>query len=200
MSKQTPSILLITGVIIIALLLIFFLPNANKDNPSKNTNTTSSNTPIPTQNTLGNIFRIGEQVNINGLTWTVTEATELGTALKPLPEYQKDSPGCKANKGKFIYIKFTIKNTSSNSLSGPLQVDTTLYDGNNHAFSNDFQSATTYECIKGANENIIKELKPGAEITIIQVFDVPKDSKNLKLQLPDLVNEKDTQNFVDLGI
>lgn len=120
------------------------------------------------------IYKVGEIVKFSNASIKLEDAV-YGTEIKSSLRWM---PSCTTETGLLVKIKLYYKNTGNE----PSYVSNfNLYDANNRRFE-----AESSSCL----ENQIyftNKLNPGLELTFESLYEIPKDAKELKLQLSEMI-------------
>jgi hypothetical protein len=182
------GVLTIIGIIcgVLVLLGSLGIAAANKSHG----NTSSSRTE---SEKFANPKAINTPVVVDDVSWTVTEATDLGSTLKS--KYGQYGTDCEANSGKFIKVKVTVTNNSSKKITIS---DLNLIDSQKRSFDS---STKVYGCIKD-DLSSYDDVNPGISANLTYVYEVPSDATGLKLKVSIIDYSTTTPNFeyIDLEL
>ena len=160
---------ILTGILVILLIVIISSSSGNK-NKGANTDTTQGSNNKTTQ--TESIGKIGEAVNANDLSFTVTDiskAKSLGNS------YSK-----KEAQGTFNVITLTIKNTGKETIT----IDSSMLkvtDSQGRKFDYSIEGQTAKGLAQGKVDLFLQQVQPGLSVTGDIVFDLPDDATDLKL-------------------
>lgn len=160
---------ILTGILVIILIVIISSSSGNK-NKGTNTDTTQGSNNKTTQ--TESIGKIGEAVNANDLSFTVTDiskAKSLGNS------YSK-----KEAQGTFNVITLTIKNTGKETVT----IDSSMLkitDSQGRKFDYSIEGQTAKGLAQGKVDLFLQQVQPGLSVTGDIVFDLPDDATDLKL-------------------
>lgn len=160
---------ILTGILVIILIVIISSSSGNK-NKGANTDTTQGSNNKTTQ--TESIGKIGEAVNANDLSFTVTDiskAKSLGNS------YSK-----KEAQGTFNVITLTIKNTGKETVT----IDSSMLkitDSQGRKFDYSIEGQTAKGLAQGKVDLFLQQVQPGLSVTGDIVFDLPDDATDLKL-------------------
>lgn len=160
---------ILTGILVILLIVIISSSSGNK-NKGTNTDTTQGSNNKTTQ--TESIGKIGEAVNANDLSFTVTDiskAKSLGNS------YSK-----KEAQGTFNVITLTIKNTGKETIT----IDSSMLkvtDSQGRKFDYSIEGQTAKGLAQGKVDLFLQQVQPGLSVTGDIVFDLPDDATDLKL-------------------
>ncbi len=137
-----------------------------------------------------NPYSINESITINNeVNWKILFAEDLGDTLEAIDEWSDD----KITNGKFIKVRFIIKNVSKEMKT---LTDLKLFDNEDREF-------VTYDEIFGYIEEeeelfLLDNINPGMEGTYTIIYEVPKDSKDFILEITNLEWISD-KAYISLG-
>lgn len=160
---------ILTGILVIILIVIISSSNGNKNKGTSTATTQGSNNKTTQTESIG---KIGEAVNANDLSFTVTDiskAKSLGNS------YSK-----KEAQGTFNVITLTIKNTGKETVtidSSMLKVN----DSQGRKFDYSIEGQTAKGLAQGKVDLFLQQVQPGLSVTGDIVFDLPDDATDLKL-------------------
>ena len=137
-----------------------------------------------------NSYSINESITINNeVNWKILSAEDLGNTLEAIDRWSDD----KTTTGKFIKVRFTVKNIGKevNTIT-----DLRLFDNEDREFM-------TYSSIFGYIEEgeellIADNINPGLERTYTVIYEVPTDSKGFILEVTNLEFMSD-KAYISLG-
>jgi len=119
--------------------------------------------------------RIGSIVTFNDSEWVIIEAKDMGARLESNNRFQK---GVSSAEGKYIRIKFSIKNNGKRDER--LFVRPKLVDARNREFSHiDFEG---FYIPKDAKDLGLEKIPVGLKKEFYTIFEIPKDASGLKFQ------------------
>ena len=123
------------------------------------------------------IYEVGEEVVTANLTWTVTEANNLGSSLKS--KYGSYGKDCVVENGNFIEVYYKAENTSTSTVSVGTPY---IYDSNDREFS---KTSNTLGCLD--HESFYSEnVNPGITKSFVVVYEVPDKAEDLHLKIGDI--------------
>lgn len=137
-----------------------------------------------------NPYSINESITINNeVNWKILSAEDLGDTLEAIDEWSDD----KTTTGKFIKVRFTVKNVGKEMKT---ITDLRLFDNEDREF-------VTYDESFGYIEEeeelfLLENINPGLERTYTVVYEVPKDSKYFILEITNLEFVSD-KAYISLG-
>ena len=102
----------------------------------------------------------------------------------------------KHTAGRFIAVKFSVKNTSSDVLE--IVGEPILIDARGQKFKE--LSDIEFYLPDGANNTLNAKIKPGMTKKFIEIYDVPKDVTGLSFQVHTLSAKPDSFALVSIGI
>ena len=132
---------------------------------------------------------VGDTVKLADSEWTVLAAKDMGGVL-PGEMDEKHSAG------RFIAVKFSVKNTSSDVLE--IVGEPILIDAKGQKFKE--LSDIEFYLPDGANNTLNAKIKPGMTKKFIEIYDVPKDVTGLSFQVHTLSAKPDSFALVSIGI
>lgn len=146
----------------------------NSEEPSKEVQTVSKN----------QILKVGE------VEWKVLE-------VKKQKVIKGEFDSTKAN-GAFVIVK--LKATNKGKETGTIDsAQLKVMDQKDRSFESSTEGSTAI-LMQDKEEIFLKQVHPDTAVTGYAVFDVAKDSKNLKLRIEDLRMASSEYGFVELGI
>lgn len=160
---------ILTGVLVIILIVIISSSSGNKNKGTSTDTTQGSNNKTTQTESIG---KIGEAVNANDLSFTVTDiskAKSLGNS------YSK-----KEAQGTFNVITLTIKNTGKETVT----IDSSMLkvtDSQGRKFDYSIEGQTAKGLAQGKVDLFLQQVQPGLSVTGDIVFDLPDDASDLKL-------------------
>jgi len=137
-----------------------------------------------------NPYSINESITINNeVNWKILSAEDLGDTLEAIDRWSDD----KTTTGKFIKVRFTVKNIGKEMKT---LTDLRLFDNEDREF-------VTYDKSFGYIEKeeelfLLDNINPGMERTYTVVYEVPKDSKDFILEITNLEWTPD-KAYISLG-
>lgn len=137
-----------------------------------------------------NPYSINENITINNeVNWKILSAEDLGDTLEAIDRWSDD----KTTTGKFIKVRFTVKNVSKEMKT---LTDLRLFDNEDREF-------VTYDEIFGYIEDeeelfLLDNINPGMEGTYTVIYEVPADSKGFILEVTNLEFMSD-KAYISLG-
>ena len=137
-----------------------------------------------------NPYSINESITINNeVNWKILSAEDLGNTLEAIDRWSDD----KTTTGKFIKVRFTVKNIGKEVKT---ITDLRLFDNEDREFM-------TYSSIFGYIEEgeellIADNINPGLERTYTVIYEVPTDSKGFILEVTNLEFMSD-KAYISLG-
>ncbi len=137
-----------------------------------------------------NPYSAGESITINNeVNWKILSAKDLGDTLEAIDEWSDD----KTTTGKFIKVRFTVKNVGKEMKT---LTDLKLFDNEDREF-------VTYDESFGYIEEeeelfLLENINPGMEKTCTVIYEVPKDSKDFILEITNLEWTSD-KAYISLG-
>ena len=137
-----------------------------------------------------NPYSINESITINNeVNWKILSAEDLGGTLEAIDRWSDD----KTTTGKFIKVRFTVKNIGKEVKT---ITDLRLFDNEDREFM-------TYSSIFGYIEEgeellIADNINPGLERTYTVIYEVPTDSKGFILEVTNLEFMSD-KAYISLG-
>lgn len=141
------------------------------------------------ENKFNNPHKINEKVTVDKVEWTLLEAKDMGKTLKAKDKFYND---CAAESGKYVYVKFKIKNNDKD-ISSISNVDLLDSDKNEYKTSSD-----VYSCIED-DIFILENINPGLEKTFVGVYEVPSNAKDFRLKVGDLNFFTNNYSYISLG-
>lgn len=142
------------------------------------------------ENLFNKPYKLGEQVVVSDVQWTLTEAKPLGKTLKSL--FGEFGDDCVANSGQFIKIQVKIKNNSKEMVS---VTNLPLLDSQKREF---ITSSDVFGCVED-DLFILDNINPGIEKTFVGIYEIPSDAKDLRLKVGDLKLLEDNTSYISLG-
>ncbi|MBA7580376.1 hypothetical protein ES708_22267 [subsurface metagenome] len=137
-----------------------------------------------------NPYSAGESITINDeVNWKILSAKDLGDTLEAIDRWSDD----KTTIGKFIKVRFTVKNIGKEMKT---ITDLRLFDNEDREF-------VTYDGSFGYIEEeeelfLLENINPGLERTYTVVYEVPADSKDFILEITNLEFMSD-KAYISLG-
>jgi hypothetical protein len=130
----------------------------------------------------------GSSVTVEGLTFTVIEAKDMGSSLKSsyeLPDYLIGADPSEIDElyqdcttsAKFIVVTYSVKNNSAKSVS---TAGLHLYDADGTKYS---AATNIYKCKE--DSTVYQTINPGIQATFTEVYEIPKDVSDLRLEVTD---------------
>jgi hypothetical protein len=133
--------------------------------------------------------KLNEKLVFNDCTWVALEARDMGKSLQPTdPNAQ-----AKATDGRFIFVRFTVSNTSKQGLS--LGNPPVLMDNQGRTFD-PLDEPELYLPKDVRTDDISEEIPVGGTHQFLAFYEVPADAKGLRLNKR-LFQE---EGFVELGL
>ena len=135
-------------------------------------------------------YSINKSITINNeVNWKILSAEDLGDTLEAIDRWSDD----KTTTGKFIKVRFTVKNVGKKMKT---LTDLKLFDNEDREF-------VTYDESFGYIEEeeelfLLENINPGMEKTCTVVYEVPKDSKDFILEITNLEWTSD-KAYISLG-
>jgi hypothetical protein len=133
--------------------------------------------------------KLNEKLVFNDCAWVVLEAREMGKSLKPTDFKDQD----KTTGGRFIFVRFTVSNTSKQGLS--LGNPPVLMDNQDRTFG-PLDEPERYLPKDVRTDDISGEIPVGGTHQFLAFYEVADDAKGLRLNKR-LFQE---EGFVDLGL
>jgi len=131
-----------------------------------------------------------EEVMTGEITWKILEVKDLGPSI-----VSSDNYTYKAILGKFIILKFMVKNNSSEAR---ILYDLNVIDSNARVYS---LCLPAYAYVASPSEACaIVDIFSEVDYTFDAPFDVSPDSEGLVLEVTDLLNPPVNKAYIDLGI
>jgi len=137
-----------------------------------------------------NPYSINESIKINNeVNWKILSAEDLGNTLEAIDSWSDD----KTTTGKFIKVRFTVKNVNKEMKT---LTDLRLFDNEDREF-------VTYDESFGYIEDeeelfLLDNINPGMEGTYTVIYEVPADSKDFILEVTNLEFMSD-KAYISLG-
>ncbi len=137
-----------------------------------------------------NPYSINESITINDeVNWKILSAEDLGNTLEAIDRWSDD----KTTTGKFIKVRFTVKNVDKEMKT---LTDLRLFDNEDREF-------VTYDESFGYIEEeeelfLLENINPGMEKTCTVIYEVPTDSKGFILEVTNLEFMSD-KAYISLG-
>ena len=137
-----------------------------------------------------NPYSINESITINNeVIWKIILAEDLGNTLEAIDRWSDD----KTTTGKFIKVRFTVKNIDKEMKT---ITDLRLFDNEDREF-------TAYSEIFGYIEDeeelfLLDNINPGLERTYTVIYEVPTDAKGFMLEITNLEFMSD-KAYISLG-
>ena len=135
------------------------------------------------------VFKIGENVQIDGTEWKVLSAKNLGSKLTSTNQFIPS----KTTTGKFIQVKFEVENISNDLKSVG---NTGLIDTQNREYI--AASDVSFWIPDEEELFLIDNINPSITKTYIEIFDVASNATGLKFRPGGVIVLKNI--FIDLGI
>lgn len=135
------------------------------------------------------VYRTGQDVQVGDVRWKITEAKDLGQALKSDNEFIED----KTTKGRFISVAFEMENlaTEQKSFTG-----LSLVDGKGRKFE---ASSDAFMFIEQEKQCIFENLNPNVTKECRVIFEVPADATGLNANVGDLELFGGDEALIELG-
>jgi hypothetical protein len=136
-----------------------------------------------------NPYSAGESITINDeVNWKILSAKDLGDTLEAIDRWSDD----KTTTGKFIKVRFTVKNIGKEIKT---MTDLRLFDNEDREFT----TYSSFGYVEDKEELFIAEnINPGLERTYTVVYEVPADSKDFILEITNLEFMSD-KAYISLG-
>jgi len=137
-----------------------------------------------------NPYSINESIIINNeVNWKILSAEDLGGTLEAIDRWSDD----KTTTGKFIKVRFTVKNVGKEMKT---ITDLRLFDNEDREFTIYSES---FGYIEDEEELfLLDNINPGLERTYTVVYEVPADSKDFILEITNLEFMSD-KAYISLG-
>jgi len=137
-----------------------------------------------------NPYSINESITINNeVNWKILSAKDLGDTLEAIDRWSDD----KTTTGKFIKVRFTVKNVGKEMKT---ITDLRLFDNEDREFTIYSES---FGYIEDEEELfLLDNINPGLERTYTVVYEVPADSKDFILEITNLEFMSD-KAYISLG-
>ena len=193
MSKKSPhrKFSVVNFILICILIITFTLIISNLNSCSEIDNTKQ----IPDSN-----FSIGDNVILSDTEWVLLEAWDLGNNVVSNNIFIKD----RMTSGKFIQIKFLVKNISKSKIDFNFLIDNhhpKLFDSENREFEYidsmaNFVPDGAHTTNSFSGETTIQS---GMEKNFYAIYEVPKESSELHIIFPSIKNRTEKSSPVFLG-
>ena len=137
-----------------------------------------------------NPYSTGESITINNeVNWKILSAKDLGDILEAIDRWSDN----KTTTGKFIKVRFTVKNVGKEMKT---ITDLRLFDNEDREFTIYSES---FGYIEDEEELfLLDNINPGLERTYTVVYEVPADSKDFILEITNLEFMSD-KAYISLG-
>jgi hypothetical protein len=171
--------LLILGVGVLAFLMVRSAAEDAKSSsytPSSYS-TSGSGGSSGSGSSKGGVARIGERVEVDDSTWTITDAKDMGKVIRATdPLFSGES---KATTGRFIRIHYKVVNDGKKQ---EVLLDTPkIVDSKSREFG-PVEGESEY-VPSGSKTAILETLQPSMERDFYTIIEVPSDATDLKVQL-----------------
>lgn len=173
----------------IGMVVIASLMSTTDDSSTKESSATSTSSDSEEAKQEENKnYKIGETVKVGKTEWKILEVKDIGNTLKSDNEFIES----KETNGRFIKVRVYVKNLASEpeSISG-----FALIDSKDQKFD-PYTESSMY--IPEKEQLFFEQLNPQIGKKMQEIFEVPKEAKNLKIRLYDLNDSfSDNVAYVD---
>lgn len=129
-------------------------------------------------------------VRVGKVEWKILEVEDLGNILESSNMFIDD----KKTSGKFILVRFTVKNLDSDMKT---MTDLTVVDNRDREFET-FSESSFY--IEDEEELfLLDNINPGISKTYTLIYEIPEDANELMLEVTSLEFAGDRE-YIDLGL
>lgn len=187
---------ILTGILVIIIIgVVVGAGSSPESNTNNNDSTQEKESPTNTpskENIDSKIYALNEDVSVeNRVTWNITKVQDLGQKIASGNQFIDDL----TTSEKFIRVEGTVKNISSEQISylQPKIVDkqNRTFDANNNAWS----VLTEVDRISS-----IDTFNPSISKKFVEIFEVPADAEELKLEVTNMGIFKVENKLVDLKL
>lgn len=134
-------------------------------------------------------FTVGDIVPVNGVTWKVLKAENLGNKLSKDDKFTKPL----TTSGKFILVTLEIEN---NDVVARTYYGVDMVDKQGRTFTSSFEAINFVD-----NQHLctLDSINPGIRKTCTAIYELPQDSTGLKVVVGDLVPfGEDAEIYLDV--
>jgi len=178
-------------------LLYFGAKTSDQILQNVNSSITNTSTTNTTESTPAKQYKAGEDVQVAEVRWKLIEAKDLGDTLKgSASNYPTFTDDKKANaNSKFVQVTMEVENLDTSMKS---VTDVNIMDSKNRKFTS--ASDTSDWVPQDKQMFVLSNLNPNVPQQFIAIYEIPKDTTDLKVEVGDLSLFGSDKAYISLGL